>query len=88
MCNDFEQVISWRAYKAAMEGAGFSVPIDESEADLPPREHVRVRDTAPIIRAAGNGIELVSMGWSFPPPRPGGKPGCGEVARVLVRDLS
>jgi SOS response associated peptidase (SRAP) len=26
------------------------------------------------IRAAGNGVELAQMRWSFPPPRPGGKP--------------
>jgi hypothetical protein len=28
----------------------------------------------PVIRAAGNGVELAQMRWSFPPPRPGGKP--------------
>ena len=29
---------------------------------------------APAIRAAGNGVELAQMHWSFPAPRPGGKP--------------
>jgi putative SOS response-associated peptidase YedK len=27
-----------------------------------------------VIRAAGNGVELAQMHWSFPPPLPGGKP--------------
>jgi hypothetical protein len=42
--------------------------------DLPQAASVRIRDVAPVIRAVGNGIELAQVHWSFPPPKPSGKP--------------
>lgn len=74
ICNDFEQVIAWKVYRAAMEKAGLSVPVSETEARLPATEHVRIRDVAPVVRTAGNIVELAPMRWSFPAGRPGGKP--------------
>jgi putative SOS response-associated peptidase YedK len=31
---------------------------------------IRIGDTGPVLRAAGNGVELVLMRFGFPPPRP------------------
>jgi putative SOS response-associated peptidase YedK len=74
MCNDYEQHVSWKAYCEAMAALEWGVPTGQSEADLPRSDDIRVRDLAPVIRAAGNSVELVAMRWSFPPARPGGKP--------------
>jgi len=57
-----------------MHGLEWGTPTQQSERDLPQAGSVRIRDVAPVIRAAGNGVELAQMRWSFPAPRPGGKP--------------
>lgn len=72
MCNDYERVIAWKTYRAAMDLVGLAVPITETAADLPAADHVRITDVAPVIRAAGNGVELAPMRWSFRAPN--GKP--------------
>lgn len=74
MCNNYEEWIAYQAYLKALEKAGLTPALGQSERDLPPKENVRIRDDAPVIRAAGNGVELVSMRWSFTPSRPKGKP--------------
>jgi putative SOS response-associated peptidase YedK len=72
MCNGFEQEIAYRAYVAAMELVGLGVPTVQTELDLPPREHVHIRDDAAVVRAAGNGVELALMRFGFPPTHPRG----------------
>jgi len=74
MCNTFEQQIAYKAYVAAIEKAGLAPALGQSERDLPPKKYVRVQDAAPVVRVAGNGVELASMRWSFPAGRAGGKP--------------
>ena len=74
ICNDFEQRIAWEAYREAMQRIELSIPIDQTELDLPPVDDVRIRDLAPMMRAAGNGVELAKMRWGFPPGRPGAGP--------------
>src|SRR5258708_7037959 len=44
----------------------------QSEAELPPADDVKISDTAPVMRSAGNGIELAPMNFGFPPARRGG----------------
>ena len=73
-CNDYERYIAWDEYCKAMQALEWGIPANQSEADLPQAADVRVRDIAPVIRAAGNSVELAPMRWSFPPPRPKGKP--------------
>lgn len=43
------------------------IPTRQSELDLPPSDDVRINETASVMRAADDGIELVSMNFSFPP---------------------
>ncbi len=74
MCNSYEQHVAWQSYCRMMQQLELGIPARQGEADLPQADTIRVRDMAPVIRAAGNGVELVQMRWSFPPPRPGGKP--------------
>ena len=74
MCNDYERYIAWDEYCKAMQALEWGIPTDQTETDLPQAADTRIRDIAPVIRAAGNGVELTPMRWSFPPPRPKGKP--------------
>src|SRR6185437_6245962 len=74
MCNGFEQEIAYQAYLAAMEMAELGVPTQQTELDLPPIEHVHIRDTAAVMRPAGNAVELATMRFGFPPPRPKASP--------------
>lgn len=45
-------------------------PTSESEADLPQSDDIRIGDLGTVMRAAGNGVELVQMRFGFPPPEP------------------
>lgn len=74
MCNDYEQQIAWEAYTKAMAALELGVAIHNSEIDLAPADDVRIGDLAPVMRAAGNAIELVPMGFGFPPAKPKGPP--------------
>src|SRR5688572_22231182 len=70
MCNDYEQHVAYAQYAAAVRALELDTPERESEADLPQADDIRIGDTGPVIRAKGNGIELVQMKFGFPPPRP------------------
>jgi putative SOS response-associated peptidase YedK len=74
MCNEYERYVDWYAYCRLMQDLAWGTPSRQSERDLPQAGSVRVRDVGPVIRAAGNGVELAQMRWSFPPPQAGGKP--------------
>ena len=69
MCNDYEQHVAWASYREAIEALEWSMPAAQAERDLPQADDIRIRDIAPVIRAAGNGIELARMRWGFPPAR-------------------
>ena len=70
MCNDYEQQVAYADYRRAVKAADLEPPAGESEADLPRADDVRIGDLGPVIRAQGNGIELVPMTFGFPPQRP------------------
>jgi putative SOS response-associated peptidase YedK len=74
MCNDYEQHVAYAQYAEAVRQFGLTTPGDESEADLPQADDIRIGDLGPVIRAAGNGVELVQMRFGFPPPRPRASP--------------
>jgi putative SOS response-associated peptidase YedK len=74
MCNDYEQHIAWDAYCRMMQHLEWGIPSEQTELDLPRADDIRIRDMAPVMRAAGNGVALAPMRWSFAPARPGGKP--------------
>jgi putative SOS response-associated peptidase YedK len=74
MCNDYERYIEWEKYCAAMAAAELGMPAGENAGELTSAADVRVNDIAPIMRAAGNVVDLVLMKWGFPPARAGGAP--------------
>jgi putative SOS response-associated peptidase YedK len=74
MCNAYEQHVKWAEYCKMMQALELGIPTQQSELDLPESDDVRINDMAPVMRAAGNNIELVSMNFSFPPSGPKGGP--------------
>lgn len=67
MCNDYEQHVSRADYASAIAALELAAGDD---AALLPADDIRIGDMGPVLRAAGNGVELVSMRFGFPPPRP------------------
>ncbi|HHY50963.1 MAG TPA: SOS response-associated peptidase [Alphaproteobacteria bacterium] len=74
MCNDYEQHVAWRDYVKAIQALELDTPSTQSEADLPRADDIRIGDLGPVLRVAGNGVELVQMRFGFPPPRPRASP--------------
>ena len=74
MCNDYEQHVRWAEYHKIMQALELSIRADQSGADLPQADDIKISDTGPVMRAAGNEIELVPMTFAFPPGRPRGAP--------------
>jgi putative SOS response-associated peptidase YedK len=74
MCNAYEQHVKWVEYCKMTQALELGIPTQQSELNLPESDDIRINDMAPVMRAAGNNIELVSMNFSFPPSRPKGGP--------------
>ena len=72
MCNDYEQHIRWAEYCDMMRRLELGISAHQSELDLPQADDIRVNDMAPVMRAAGDYIELSPMNFSFPPTGRGG----------------
>ena len=72
MCNDYEQHIRWAEYCDMMQALKLGIPTHQNELDLPQADDIRVNDMAPVMRAAGNQIELSPMNFSFQPSGRGG----------------
>ena len=70
MCNNYEQRVTWRMYRDAVEALDLGTPTDQGEADLPQADDIRIGDMGPVMRAAGNGIELAPMKFGLPPASP------------------
>ncbi|MBD8064735.1 SOS response-associated peptidase [Devosia sp. PTR5] len=73
MCNDYEQHVQAAAYRRALEALDLAGSGGDEEA-LGWADDVRIGDKGPVLRAAGNGVQLVSMTFGFPPPRPKAAP--------------
>jgi putative SOS response-associated peptidase YedK len=69
MCNDYEQHVSHAQYRKALAALELA-STDGDEAALLPADDIRIGDSGPVLRAKGNGVELVTMRFGFPPPRP------------------
>jgi hypothetical protein len=61
MCNDYELHVGWAAYCATMQALELDMPTRQSEGDLPQVDDVKINDMRPVMRVAGNTIELVPM---------------------------
>jgi putative SOS response-associated peptidase YedK len=70
MCNAFEQHVAWKAYCEMMQLLEWGIPGRQTEADLPQADDIRITDLAPVMRAAGNNVELAPMSFGFPPTMP------------------
>jgi putative SOS response-associated peptidase YedK len=74
MCNDYELHASWAGYCKLMQDLALRVARHHSANDLPRVDDIRINDVGPVMGAAGDEIELVTMSFSFPPGRSGGAP--------------
>ena len=72
MCNDYEQHIRYAEYCKMMQELELGLPEQQSAADLPQADDIRIGDLGPVMRASGNGIELTQMTFGFPPKGRGG----------------
>lgn len=73
MCNDYEQHVSHADYLKAIEALELS-SAKSDEAALVAADDIRIGDLGPVLRAAGNGVEVKPMRFGFPPPRPKAPP--------------
>jgi putative SOS response-associated peptidase YedK len=55
-----------------MQAAELGIPTKQNELDLPLADDIKINDSGPVMRAAGNLIELVPMNFGFPPSGRGG----------------
>ena len=74
MCNDYEQHIAYAEYCKMMQSLALDVPTHQSELDLRQADDIKIGDTGPVMRAAGDSIELAAMKFGFPPAGPKGGP--------------
>ena len=74
MCNDYEQHVKWREYQDMMRALELGTPAEQTERDLPQADDIRINDLGPVMRTAGNGIELTPMRFGFSPSGPKGGP--------------
>jgi len=74
MCNAYEQHVKWVEYCQMMQALELGIPTHQTELDLPQSAEIRINHMGPVMRAAGNLIELVQMNFSFPPSGPKGGP--------------
>jgi putative SOS response-associated peptidase YedK len=72
MCNDYEQHVTHKQYLDAIKA--LELDSTGSGADMPQADDIRIGDMGPVLRAAGNGVEIVSMRFGWPPPRPKAAP--------------
>ena len=70
MCNSYEQRVGWAAYKAMMLAIEMEIANGNGERDLPLSDMVRISDAAPVMRVAGEAVELTQMRFGFPPASP------------------
>jgi putative SOS response-associated peptidase YedK len=74
MCNEYEQHVAWGEYRKLMRQLELTIPARQSELSLPMADDVKIGDSGPVMRSAGDMIELVSMRFGFPPAKPKGGP--------------
>ncbi len=68
MCNSYEQQVTHAQYRQAMEALELAAPAKDQALET--GGEIRIGDMGPVLRAAGNGVELVLMRFGWPPPRP------------------
>lgn len=70
MCNDFGNRVPYSAYVEAFSQTRLPLIMPEAVPNLEPRDDIWPTETAPVLRLAEGGVELVQLRWGFPPGRP------------------
>ncbi len=70
MCNDYGNRIAYSEYVEAFSHTRLPLNVPDPIPNLAPRDDIWPTDTAPILRLAGDGIELAQLRWGFAPGRP------------------
>jgi putative SOS response-associated peptidase YedK len=72
VCNDYEQHVKRSLYQEALTRLNLASPETQGPHDLRHADDIKIAELGPVVRAAGNGVELVNMKFGFParPKRP------------------
>lgn len=72
MCNEYGNRIPYQRYIEEFSHLKLPLSVQGNGPDLTPREEIHIRDTAPVIVAAAEGVELTERVWA--PRGPNKKP--------------
>ena len=70
MCNDFGNRIPYSAYIEAFSQTRLPLKVPDAAPNLEPRDDIWPTETAPVLRRAGNSLELVQLRWGLGAGRP------------------
>ena len=74
MCNDFGNRVPYSAYVEVFSQTRLPLIVPKAVPNLEPRDDIWLTETAPVLRLAEGGVELVQLRWGFAPERPKGAP--------------
>jgi putative SOS response-associated peptidase YedK len=74
MCNDYGNHIPYSAYLEAFSQIKIPLFTPGGPPNLQPRDDIRPTELAPVIRRAGDGVDLVQLRWGLDPGRPKASP--------------
>ena len=64
MCNEYGNHVTYDQYVEAFSQIRLPLFVKGNGPDLSPRNAIHIRDTAPVIRRAGAGVELTELTWA------------------------
>jgi len=64
MCNDYGNRVPYSRYVEEFSHLRLPLLVEGNGPDLTPRDDVRIRDTAPVILRAGDGVALAERVWA------------------------
>ena len=64
MCNEYANRVPYRRYVEEFSQVGLKVFVEGNGPDLTPRDSIRIRDTAPVILRAYDGVQLTEHVWA------------------------
>jgi putative SOS response-associated peptidase YedK len=70
VCNDFGNRIPYSAYIEAFSQTRLPLKVPDAAPNLEPRDDIWPTETAPVLRRAGNSVELAQLRWGLGPGRP------------------
>ena len=70
MCNDYRSRVPAEQIIGAFRQIRLELSFPAGIPNLEPREDIRIKDTAPVVRWNGSQAELVQMPWPWSAPNP------------------